>query len=127
MKYLPISLTFLLFACASFPKKYNLGRIDSDVAIAVNPYFSDISMDYIYKAKINFGEKSFGGIFVVKKFGPEHHRVVFTTELGNKLFDFSFIKNEFRINFILSEMNKKILISLLKKDFLSLPMKTPTF
>ena len=117
MKYLPISLTFLLFACASFPKKYTLERINGDTPTMVNPYFSNPSMDYIYKAKINFGEKSFGGIFVVKKLGPDHHRVVFTTEMGNKLLDFSFIKNEFRINFILSEMNKKMLINLLKKDF----------
>lgn len=117
MKYLLINLTFLLLACASFPKKNNLKSINGDVPVIVNPYFSDPSMDYIYKAKINFGEKSFGGIFVVKKMGPEHHRVVFTTEMGNKLFDFSFIENKFRINFILEEMNKKILINLLKKDF----------
>lgn len=125
MKYLLISLTFLLFACASFPKKNNLERIKGDTPAVINPYFSDLSMDYIYKAKINFAEKSFGGIFVIKKLGPEHHRVVFTTEMGNKLFDFSFIKNEFRVNFILSEMNKKILINLLRKDLFVLTNENP--
>tara|TARA_R110001632_G_scaffold1480_7_gene6538 strand:- start:4531 stop:5139 length:609 start_codon:yes stop_codon:yes gene_type:complete len=125
MKYLLISLSVLLFACASFPKKNNLERINSDTPAVINPYFSDLSMDYIYKAKINFAEKSFGGIFVIKKLGPEHHRVVFTTEMGNKLFDFSFIKDEFRINFILSEMDKKILINLLRRDFTVLINENP--
>ena len=125
MKYLLISLALLLFACASFPKKNNLERIHGDAPTVINPYFSDLSKDYIYKAKINFAEKSFGGIFAIKKLGQEHYRVVFTTEMGNKLFDFSFFKNEFKINFILSEMNKKILINLLKKDLFVLTSENP--
>ncbi|MEG3657146.1 hypothetical protein V5097_07010 [Arenibacter palladensis] len=125
MKYFLISLTLLLFACASFPKKNNLESISGHTPTVINPYFSDLAMDYIYKAKINFADKSFGGIFVIKKMGPEHHRVVFTTEMGNKLFDFSFIKNEFRINFIPNEMNKKILINLLKRDLFVLINENP--
>jgi hypothetical protein len=125
MKYLLISITLLLFACASFPKKKNLERTVGDVPTIINPYFSNLSMDYIYKAKINFAEKSFGGIFVIKKLGPKHHRVVFTTEMGNKLFDFSFINNEFKINYILDELNRKILINLLKRDFFVLTNENP--
>tara|TARA_R110000868_G_scaffold21614_12_gene89600 strand:- start:25538 stop:26146 length:609 start_codon:yes stop_codon:yes gene_type:complete len=125
MKYLLISLTVLLFACSSYPKKHNLERKIGARPTISNPYFSDMAKDYIYKAKINFVEKSFGGIFVVKKLGDEHHRVVFTTEMGNKIFDFSFIKNEFKINFILKEINKKILINFLKRDFYVLINENP--
>tara|TARA_R110002049_G_scaffold68305_2_gene177086 strand:- start:7460 stop:8068 length:609 start_codon:yes stop_codon:yes gene_type:complete len=125
MKYLLISLTVLLFACSSYPKKHNLERKIGVRPTISNLYFSDMAKDYIYKAKINFVEKSFGGIFVVKKLGDEHHRVVFTTEMGNKIFDFSFIKNEFKINFILKEINKKILINFLKRDFYVLINENP--
>lgn len=125
MKYLLISLTVLLFACSSYPKKHNLERKIGVRPTISNLYFSDMAKDYIYKAKINFVEKSFGGIFVVKKLGEEHHRVVFTTEMGNKIFDFSFIKNEFKINFILKEINKKILINFLKRDFYVLINENP--
>jgi len=125
MKYLLTSITVLLFACASYPKKHNLERKIGVSPTISNPYFSDMAKDYIYKAKINFVEKSFGGLFVVKKLGEEHHRVVFTTEMGNKIFDFSFIKNEFKINFILKEINKKILINFLKRDFYVLINENP--
>jgi hypothetical protein len=125
MKYLLISITLLLFACGTFPKKNNLERLTGELPAIYNPYFSDLFIDYVYKAKINFVGKSFGGIFVIKKLGPEQHRVVFTTEMGNKLFDFSFIKNEFKINFILDELNRKILINLLKKDFFVLTNENP--
>ncbi|MCK0145106.1 hypothetical protein MWU78_05555 [Arenibacter sp. F26102] len=125
MKYLLTSLIALLLACSSYPKKSNLERKIGTTSTISNPYFSDMAKDYVYKAKINFGTKSFGGIFAVKKLGEGHHRVVFTTEMGNKLFDFSFIKNEFKINFILDEMNKKILINLLKRDFHVLTNENP--
>ncbi len=125
MKYLLTSLIALLLACSSYPKKSNLERKIGTTSTISNPYFSDMAKDYVYKAKINFGTKSFGGIFAVKKLGEGYHRVVFTTEMGNKLFDFSFIKNEFKINFILDEMNKKILINLLKRDFHVLTNENP--
>lgn len=125
MKYLLTSLIALLLACSSYPKKNNLERKIGVTSTISNHYFSDMAKDYVYKAKINFATKSFGGIFVIKKLGEEHHRVVFTTEMGNKIFDFSFIKNEFKINFILEEMNKKILINLLKRDFLVLTNENP--
>ena len=55
-----------------------------------NPYFSDSSKDYVYKAKIDIYGKYFGGILILKKVGDRSHRVVFTTEFGNKIFDFLF-------------------------------------
>ena len=37
--------------------------------------------------------------------------------MGNTLFDFSFNKSNFKVNYILDDLNKKILINILKKDF----------
>lgn len=92
-------------------------EIDSEQKSIVNPYFSDIAKDYVYKANIEAFGNSFGGIFIVKKLGDEYHRVVFTTEMGNKIFDFSFHGDDFKVNHILKKMDKKILIDILKNDF----------
>jgi len=117
MRYLLTSLLFFLASCASYQQRNNFEKQEVlDVEIT-NPYFSDTSKDYVYKAKIDFYDKSFGGLFIVKKIAEAHHRVVFTTEMGAKIFDFSFHNDEFKVNYVLDEMNKKILLNILEKDF----------
>jgi hypothetical protein len=107
----------LCFSCASYPKKKEFAEIDSTTGTFANPYFSDSDKDYVYKANIEAFGNSFGGIFIVKKLGHKHHRIAFTTELGTKIFDFSFKDDDFKINHILKELDKKILINILKTDF----------
>ena len=82
-----------------------------------NSYFSDVEKDYVYKAKINVYGHKFGGILIIKKLGEEEHRVVFTTEFGNKLFDFLYQKNTFKKNFIVEDLDKKMIVNTLQKDF----------
>ena len=82
-----------------------------------NSYYSSLKADYVYKAKINVYGHKFGGILIIKKLGEEEHRVVFTTEFGNKLFDFSYQKNAFKKNFIIEDLDKKMIVNTLQKDF----------
>ena len=116
---------FLLMACGSYPKKQGFVPSANTSKELLNPYFSDVSKDYVYKAKIDAFQKSFGGIFVVKKLGNDHHRIVFTTEMGNTIYDFEFQGVNFKINRILPEMDKKLLINVLKRDFLALIKENP--
>ena len=51
-------------------------------------YFSDPTIDYVYKANITAYGHELTGIFIAKKINSTAHRVVFTTEFGNKLLDF---------------------------------------
>lgn len=118
MRYLLISSCLVLVvSCASYPKKQGFEKQSVTTANLQNPYFSNPNQDYVYKANIEVYDKTFGGIFIVKKLADQNHRVVFTTEMGNKLFDFSFANNDFKVNYIIDELNKKILINILKKDF----------
>jgi 16S rRNA G966 N2-methylase RsmD len=117
MRYLLISIFCCLISCASYTKKNNFLEAESVNEVIHNPYFSDASKDYVYKAKIDVYNKSFGGIFIVKKIAKNSHRVVFTTEMGNKIFDFLFQDDDFKVNYILEEMDKKILLNILEKDF----------
>lgn len=116
MRYLLISLCLLMVGCSSYPKKNNFIVDEVKLSKTLNPYFSD-SIDYVYKAQISVRNNNFGGILIIKKINKEEHRVVFATEMGNTLFDFSYIGEDFKVNSILKEMDKKILINLLKKDF----------
>lgn len=116
MRFSLISICFLVVGCASYPKKNNFESVATSSNI-VNSYFANEKQDYIYKANIEVYDNSFGGIFIVKKLGEQQHRIVFTTEMGNKLFDFSFNKDDFKVNFILEDLDKKILINILRKDF----------
>src|SRR5690606_19146387 len=83
-------------------------------------YFSDTATDYVYKAHISVYGKEFGGIFIAKKINDSIYRTAFTTEFGNKLFDFEISDDSFRVNYILEEMDKKIIVNTLKRDFMLL-------
>lgn len=120
MRYLLSSFCLLFIACGSYPKKHNFKNAETSNSSIQNSYFSDETKDYVYKANIDVYDNNFSGIFIVKKVGKSNHRIVFTTEMGNKIFDFSFVNNTFKVNFILEDMNKAILINILKKDFKAL-------
>ncbi len=120
MRFLLTSLCLVLVGCAPYPKKNGFSDLAPVQKEIRNPYFSDMAKDYIYKATVTAFDKSFGGILVVKKLGREHHRIVFTTRMGNTLFDFSLIGETFEVNRIVREMNRKILVNVLKRDFVAL-------
>lgn len=82
-----------------------------------SPYFSDLSKDYVYKAKLDIYGNYFGGILIVKKISEAKHRVVFTTEFGSKIFDFLYDGDTFTKNFILPDLDRKIIVNTLEKDF----------
>lgn len=111
-----IALLVLLNSCGSNPvRKMDKKVIDTKVYNA--PYFSNAAMDYVYKANIAVYGNELSGIFIVKKLNETTHRVVFTTEFGNKLMDFEISDSEFKVNSIVEELDRKILINTLKKDF----------
>lgn len=108
-------LLLLLTSCSLSTTKEFLERTPSKESVT-NDYFSDIEKDYVYKAKFEVYKHNFGGILIVKKINKNHHRIVFTTEFGNKIFDFEFIENTFKVNSIYDDLNKKFIINTLQKD-----------
>jgi hypothetical protein len=117
MRYLLSSFCLLFIACGSYSKKHDFQIVKSLNSRIRNSYFSDECKAYVYKANITVYDNDFSGIFIVKKIGEANHRIVFTTEMGNKVFDFSFIDDTFKVNNIIEDMNKALLINILKKDF----------
>lgn len=83
-------------------------------------YFADPAVDYVYKAHISVYGNDFGGIFIAKRIDDISHRVAFTTEFGNKLFDFTISDTDFKVNYILEELDRSIIRNTLKRDFMLL-------
>jgi hypothetical protein len=108
-------LAVFLISCGSVTKNYTPKKLNK-TAVEV-PYFSDSKTDYVYKTNITVYGHDMSGIFIAKKINDTTHRVVFTTEFGNKLLDFEISEKTFKINSIVSELDKKILINTLKEDF----------
>ncbi len=117
MRYLIISVFFLIISSCSLQTTKNLIEKEVLNKEVENLYFSDSNKDYVYKAKIDVYGNKLGGILIVKKTDNYNHRVVFTTEFGNKLFDFLFLEDEVINNFIIEELNKKFIINTFQKDF----------
>ncbi|MBC7606017.1 MAG: hypothetical protein H7199_03565 [Burkholderiales bacterium] len=117
MLFLPISFLLVFISCGSSAviKDYTLKT--SVKRVFEMPYFSNPEVDYVYKANIQIYGKELTGIFIAKRLNQTTHRIVFTTEFGNKLMDFEISEAEFKINFIVSEFDKKMLTNTLKSDF----------
>ena len=108
-------LALVFVSCGSVTKNYTPKKLDK-TSYEV-PYFSDSKTDYVYKTNITVYGNEISGIFIAKKINDTTHRIVFTTEFGNKLMDFEISDNDFKVNSIVSELDRKILINTLKEDF----------
>jgi len=117
IRLLLTSLSLLLFVSC---KSYEIQGVEkkvSNVSSIQSSYFSNPETDYVYKAHIEVYGNDLSGIFVVKKINEATHRVVLTTDFGNKLLDFELSESDFKVNYIVADLDKKIVINTLKKDF----------
>lgn len=108
-------LALFVISCGPVTKNYTPKKLDKTSYTV--PYFSDSKTDYVYKTNISVYGNELSGIFIAKKISDTSHRIVFTTEFGNKLMDFEISENDFKVNSIVSELDRKILINTLKEDF----------
>lgn len=116
LRYLTISILFIVLNSCS--TKITDGLISQEISLneVVNPYFSNRELDYVYKASLDYKNHYFGGLLIIKKLNTNHHRVVFTSEFGNKIFDLEFKEDVGQINFIMDQLNRKNMIKMLVHD-----------
>lgn len=108
-------VALVLVSCGSVTKNYTPKKLDK-TSYQI-PYFTDSKTDYVYKTNITVYGHEISGIFIAKKINDTTHRIVFTTEFGNKLLDFEIAEKTFKVNSIVSELDRKILINTLTEDF----------
>jgi hypothetical protein len=110
------TLMLLLVSCASHTLK-GFSKTIVEQPIYKAPYFSNTGTDYVYKANISIYGKKLSGLFIAKQINDSCHRIVFTTEFGNSLLDFEIGEHTFKINSIVADLDKKMIIKTLKNDF----------
>lgn len=117
IRFLQISLLSLfMLSCKSYQIE-NAVRKEVIVKEYKNPYFSNPEKDYVYKATIEVYGNQLSGLFIAKRMNDASHRVVFTTDFGNTLLDFELSENDFKINYIQEDLNRKIIVNTLRDDF----------
>ena len=110
------SLFFLLLiSCKSYQLK-DVKPISSNEKTVENLYFSS-KEDYVYKCQMEVYGNDISGILIVKKISETSHRVVMTSDFGNKMIDFEISENDFKLNYVLADLDKKMVINFLKNDF----------
>lgn len=116
IRLLLISFSVFLFSCKSYQVTGEKLEKSNHKTI-LNPYFSNENLDYVYKAQIEVYGNDLSGIFVTKKINDSIHRVVFTTDFGNKLIDFEISDASFKINYVVEDLDRKLILNTLEKDF----------
>lgn len=117
MRYLLLNswcLLLLLPACRSVYK--NLQPAEGDIAILKK--FQPAFERTLYTTQVDVVGNHLSGLLLVKSMPDSAIRMVFSNEMGFKFFDFEFMANgEFKVHYILDKMNKKAVITTLRKDF----------
>ena len=110
------SLIFLLFVSCKTYKLTDVKPVSNSEKTVENLYFSS-NEDYVYKCQMDIYKNHVSGILIIKKINENFHRVVLTSDFGNKLIDFEVSENDFKLNYVLPDLDKKIVINFLKNDF----------
>ncbi|MFP3596199.1 hypothetical protein [Chryseobacterium sp. SIMBA_029] len=108
-------ILLVLGSCKTY-KLADVQPISGTEKTVENLYFSS-SEDYVYKCQMDIYNNHVSGILIVKKINDTMHRVVLTSDFGNKLIDFEISEHNFKLNYVLPDLDKKIVINFLKNDF----------
>ncbi|WP_048505499.1 hypothetical protein [Chryseobacterium angstadtii] len=115
----------LILILAVSCKTYTLADVkpvENTAQTVENLYFSS-GEDYVYKCQMDIYKNHVSGILIIKKLNEKTHRVAMTSDFGNKLIDFEISENDFKLNYVLPDLDKKIVINFLKNDFQQLLKK----
>lgn len=86
------------------------------VAFVPKPIFGDNFNSFLFKTNLTVYGRDFSGLLVTKQMSPKDYRVIFTTELGMKLFDFEFKDTAFTLHYCVPQFNKPKLLKVIQKD-----------
>jgi hypothetical protein len=113
--FLYSSFLLLTYSCKTYQLKEAQPISNSEKEVE-NLYFSS-NEDYVYKCQMEVYGNDISGILIVKKISETSHRVVMTSDFGNKMIDFEISEDNFKLNYVLEDLNKKMVINFLKNDF----------
>lgn len=118
MKNLLLSSFLLLLLGACKLGHYNklIPVTEKDDTARLTSIFGSHFDSFLFKTNIRIYHKDFSGLLVTKQMQPGDYRVIFTTELGMKLFDFEFSDTTFTLHYCVPQFNRPALIQVIQQD-----------
>jgi hypothetical protein len=115
MRYLLLNSCLLfLLGCSSVYRKMEKTQADPACLLKFKPVFTKA----LYNTKVDVVGKHLSGLLLIKAMPDSSTRLVFSNEMGFKYFDFEFAAGgAFKVYYILPQMNKKPVLTTLRKDF----------
>ncbi|MGH1337856.1 MAG: hypothetical protein ACRBFS_17175 [Aureispira sp.] len=114
-----ISCCFLVIACQT-PKALQPLKEGQHLVISkkdFKPVFKNKATSFLFKTTLNFGPNiQQGGLLALKKSSDQHYRAIFMTKFGLTLFDFEFGEQGFIVHKALEQVNKPILLQVIRQD-----------
>lgn len=104
----------LVIGCASDYKGMSKIAVDQDCLKKIRAF--QLPTDW-YDTSIDVVGKHVSGLLLFKQMPDKSHRVVFTNEAGVKFFDFEFDGDEFTVHHVIPQLNRNVIINLLRRDF----------
>ncbi|WP_128331021.1 hypothetical protein [Apibacter sp. HY039] len=111
-------LLLVMGSCSSYNQSFT--KVNTIVETYTPNYLTDKNIEKVFRININIYDHDLSGILAIKKINEEHYRVAVLTEIGAKLIDFELIKEQLKLNYAIEQLNRKIILNVLKRDFLLL-------
>ncbi|MES1225153.1 MAG: hypothetical protein ABUT20_57250 [Bacteroidota bacterium] len=88
--------------------------MDASCVLKFRPQF----IKALYNTQVDVTGKHLSGLLLIKAMPDSSTRLVFSNEMGFKYFDFEFAADgSFKVYYILPQMDKKAVLTTLRKDF----------
>jgi len=113
IRHLLASISLLVIGCAPALYQGELIQAETKCIEKFKPVFNSD----LYEEKVDVIGKHISGLLLFKTMPDSSTRIVFTNEAGVKFFDFEFRHGKFRVYQIIRQLNKKPVVSTLRKDF----------
>lgn len=115
MRYLLLSsCLFFLPGCSSVYRSMQKTEADASCILKFKPAFTKA----LYNTKVDVVGKHLSGLLLLKAMPDSSTRLLFSNEMGFKYFDFEFsAAGVFKVYYILPQMDKKAVLTTLRKDF----------
>ena len=107
-------IAIYISSCTSYTKSFE--PKEKMIEFFTPGYLEDFQ-EASFKISIETFDNHFGGIMVAKKLETNHYRFAFLNEFGGKMIDFEIINRELKLNYAIDQLNRKIILNLLEKDF----------
>lgn len=127
MKNLLLSsvLAFIFLGCSFGHYKKLVPAAASDIS-TLKPVFGDHFNSFLFQTHITLYSKDFSGLLITKQMQPGDYRIIFTTELGMKLFDFEFTDTAFTLHYCIPQFNRPALLKTIQQDMKTILMSGVT-